>query len=356
MGDAFTAVATDESSLFYNPAGLARVRGINWKVFDVEAGASGTQAYESIEKLKTSNAGSGFAGEVNSLFGDHVWTGVGGESMFTMPMFGFGVYDHAGGSIQIDNPVYPMLRSDIINDFGYVMGVGLPVSPFLHVGFDVKYIKRTGTETTFGPGSLADLQPGNITGQLTPWGVGYGADLGMTAFLPAPLFTAAFSAAWKDIGETQFKTTGTTPIPDNPNNITLGTALTFDLPLLTITPALDFMYLNDTTMQMTQKINFGVEVALPILSFRGGFHEGYYTAGVGVNMGLFRVDAATYGEELGAYPGQIEDRRYLVQFTMQLGIGNFSAASDPNGKSSTSSNSSGSSSIWGSGPSLKQRR
>jgi hypothetical protein len=90
------------------------------------------------------------------------------------------------------------------------------------------------------------------------------------------------------------------------------------------------------------------------LDIRGGFREGYYTLGAGVNLGLFRVDAATYGVELGDYPGQIEDRRYVVQFSMELGIGNFSAT----GANSSGSGSSGSrsNSLWGGGGHLKQRR
>ncbi len=48
MGDAYTALADDESALFYNPAGLARVRGINWKIFGVGAGASGLTAASKI--------------------------------------------------------------------------------------------------------------------------------------------------------------------------------------------------------------------------------------------------------------------------------------------------------------------
>jgi hypothetical protein len=37
-------------------------------------------------------------------------------------------------------------------------------------------------------------------------------------------------------------------------------------------------------------------------------------------MWLIHVDAATYGVELGAYPGQQEDRRYMANFSFQLGF------------------------------------
>jgi hypothetical protein len=356
MGDAYTALADDESSFFYNPAGLARVRGLNLRIFDVDAGVSGVSAYNKIRDIQ-GGSGSTLADSISGLYGEHVWTGVGGDSFFTMPMFGFGVYDHAGALMQVNNPVYPQMHTKVINDYGYVMGVGVPAG-LLHMGMDLKYIKRMGTDTILGPAAVADLQSSNITSQFTGWGVGYGADLGANVVIPAPFFRAVLSAAWKNVGGITFKSANGTDIPSEPNNITLGAGLKFDTPLLSVAPAVDVNYLNDGNLQLTRKINFGVEIGLPLIDLRGGFHEGYYTAGLGVNMGLFRVDAATYGVELGAYPGQSEDRRYVLQFTMQLGVGSFSAdgssKSGSGGKNGRSANST-SDSIWG-GKRLKQRR
>ena len=357
MGDAFTAVADDESSLFYNPAGLARVRGLNLKIFDVGAGASNVSSISKFQGLK-GGSGTSFSQSLSSLYGEHIWVGAGGEAFFTMPMFGIGVYDHSGALIQIDNPVYPQVHTRVLNDYGYVMGLGIPAG-LLHLGADLKYIKRTGADSTFGPAAIGDLQSSNITDRITGWGTGYGADLGASLVIPAPFFRAALSVAWKNVGATQFKSSNGTDIPSEPNNITVGAGLKFDAPLISVTPAIDIVYLNDANLQLTRKVNFGVELGLPLLDLRAGFHEGYYTAGVGVNLGLFRVDGATYGVELGAYPGQIEDRRYVVQFTMELGVGNFSA--DGTGGSGRSGSGAGkglnstSDSIWG-GKRLKQRR
>ncbi|NJL25493.1 MAG: hypothetical protein HC902_10185 [Calothrix sp. SM1_5_4] len=155
-----------------------------------------------------------------------------------------------------------------------------------------------------------------------------------------------------------------TVLPAEENDITLGASMVFDLPLLSVAPALDFRYLNREDLQLTRKINFGIEIGLPLLDIRGGFREGYWTAGLGVNLGLFRVDAASYGVELGAYPGQIEDRRYALEFTMEIGIGNFTAGKVANARGGGGSSASsagggsggGSKSIWGGGRRLKQRR
>jgi hypothetical protein len=358
MGDAFTALADDSSSLFYNPAGLARVRGLNWKIFSLHAGASGLEAYNKIKDLNGSGGGDELSDTIQKLYGDHVSSAVGGESIFTMPMLGIGVYNHTDALIKVDNPVYPALQTDVINDYGYTLGVGVPLGPFLQAGINLRYVKRTGARLPLGASVLADLDIDKLKGQVTGWGVGYAADTGMNLILPAPFFTATLSAVWKNMGKTNYRSENTAQIlPSDDNNITLGAALKFDTPVLSIAPAVDFQNLNRTDIQLARKLNFGIEIGLPMVDIRGGFREGYYTAGAGVNLGLFRVDVATYGVELGAYPGQIEDRRYVAEFTMELGIGNFSASGSGSSSSGSSSSSGGGSSrsIWGSGR-LKQRR
>jgi hypothetical protein len=360
MGDAFTAVVDDSSALFYNPAGLARVSGINWKIFSLRVGGSGYEAYEQIKDLDSS--GSGYSDAVAELYGEHVWSGAGAETAFSMPMVAFAIYDHADALIKVDNPVNPQIYTSVINDYGYTAGIGAPFGPFLQAGIALKYIKRTGSRLPYGASFLADLNSDAIYSNVTAWGTGYGADAGINILIPAPFMTATASAVWRNMGGINFRSNDPNAnIPSEPNDITLGLGLVFDMPLLTIAPALDFRYLNDPDLQLTRKINFGVEVGLPLLDIRGGFHEGYYTAGLGVNLGLFRVDAATYGVELGEYPGQIEDRRYAVEFSFELGFGSFTATGGKptGGRSGTPSASGGGSgkskSIWG-GRRLKQRR
>jgi len=363
MGDAFTAIVDDSQALFYNPAGLARVSGINLRVFSVRAGGSGYEAYEKIQGLNSDDEAE-YADSINELYGEHVWVGAGGQTSFAMPMFAFAVYNHADVTVKIDNPVNPAIHMRAINDYGYIGGFGAPIGPFFQAGFALKYIKRSGADLPFGASFLADMESDAIVSQVTGWGKGYGADIGFNVVMPAPMFSATASAVWRNVGGMEFESDNpATVIPSEPNDITVGLGLVFDLPLLTIAPALDVRYLNDPDLQLTRKINFGVEVGLPLLDIRGGFHEGYYTAGLGVNMGLFRVDAATYGVELGDYPGQIEDRRYAVEFTFELGLGNFTATGGKptGGRSGTPSASSsgggsgGGKSFWG-GRKLKQRR
>jgi len=356
MGDAFTAVADDSSSLFYNPAGLARVSGINWKIFSLGAGASGVSAYEKVKSIQDESSDE-FSDTLQELTGEHISAGFGGQSIFTAPMIGFGVYNHTSARIRVDNPVYPQFNANVLNDYGYVLGFGIPVAPILHIGANLRYIKRSGANVPFGAADLADLDADAIYERMTAWGKGYGADLGMNLVLPTPILSAAIGVAWKNIGGINFKSETGAVIPRAENDLTLGAAVMFDTPILSVTPAVDFKALNRTDLQLTRKINFGIEIGLPLIDIRGGYHEGYYTVGAGVDLALFRFDVATYGVELGAYPGQIEDRRYVAQFTMELGIGNFTASGvSKSGSGSSGRSGGGGKSFWGGRKRLKQRR
>ena len=71
---------------------------------------------------------------------------------------------------------------------------------------------------------------------------------------------------------------------------------------------------------MGSNLGLGLELGLPLLNLRGGMSQGYYTAGAGIDLGMIQADVATWGVELGAYPGQSVDRRYMAQLTIQLGI------------------------------------
>lgn len=61
----------------------------------------------------------------------------------------------------------------------------------------------------------------------------------MSLVIPAPFFSAAMSAVWKNMGENSVSFARWSEIPDEDNNVTLGLGLDFDLPLISIRPAID---------------------------------------------------------------------------------------------------------------------
>ena len=52
--------------------------------------------------------------------------------------------------------------------------------------------------------------------------------------------------------------------------------------------------------------------------FRGGMNQGYYTAGTTLLLGIFNIEAATYGEEVGTATNKAENRVYAAKLGMNF--------------------------------------
>lgn len=354
MGNAYLGVVRDADSLFYNPAGLARVSGLNLLIADVKIGANGQEVLETVDDVQGS---ADFGDTVRSLYGDHVWLGAGAKSAFTMPYFGVSVYDSLDAQLDVNNPMYPNLDIAATNDFGYAAGGAVPLGPLIHLGTSIKYIQRMGARVPFGPTFVGSLDPDSIMENVENKGRGYSLDLGLNLLIPGPV-SPVIAFVWRNVGVTSFKGDNLTLAapPRDLDEMSLGLALNIDAGLITVNPAFDFRYLNRSDVQLGKKVHFGVEIGLPLLDIRAGFNQGYYTAGVGLNLGLIRMDAATYGEELGAYPGQREDRRYMVQFSFELGINLVTGMLGGGSGGSSSAGANSESSSAKSRGRLKQRR
>jgi hypothetical protein len=66
-----------------------------------------------------------------------------------------------------------------------------------------------------------------------------------------------------------------------------------------------------------KRLRSGVEVSIidsPVITFKiaGGLYQGYYTLGTTLRLALFKVGFATYAEEIGVTENREEDRRYII--------------------------------------------
>ncbi len=354
MGNAYTAIVDDGDSLFYNPAGLNRVSGVNWTIIDPRVGTDDVNIMQTINNFKSS---SNLTGAIQSQYGKSEWANAGAKSIFTFPHFGAGLFGNSDTLLSVSNPPYPQLNLQSYTDYGGVVGFGFePVPSFVKFGMDTKYMIRTGTESIFTADQLATLSSTQISDALKSTGTGYAVDTGLLVTLPSPI-RPTLSFVWKNMGCTAFtKTAGPNAPPRIQDEMIIGGALEITAPLISISPTIDYKYLNRGDIQFGKKISLGVEVSLPLLNLRAGFNQGYYTGGVGIDLGIIKVDAASYAEELGEFPGQIEDRRYVVQATFEIGFDFFGLFSGSSG-SKSGDGSSGPSSNGGSlRRGLKQRR
>jgi hypothetical protein len=61
-------------------------------------------------------------------------------------------------------------------------------------------------------------------------------------------------------------------------------------------------------------VNLGVEALIRRWVFlRLGFHQGYWTAGIGVDARFAKLDLATYQEEMSSSPGRLGSRRIALR-------------------------------------------
>ncbi len=316
MGNAFSAVVDDQHALWYNPAALDKIHGLHLTLIDLGIGTDAQNAYQTYNDA----TGSNYATMIRNFFGKQVWVGVSDSLGFAMHDFAIAAYDYLNLSFNLHNPAYANLNFNITNDVGFLAGTALSLVPgdSMRVGFTMKRITRYGARLPFGPSTLATLSNTQLTQLAGNYGTGYGFDAGMLLELPIGVHPT-LSAVWHDVGQTQFTpVAGTVKPPPMDNEAVLGYSMMFDAYVFKFIPAVDFKHANMQEEALGKRLHFGAEFQFPGLSLRGGANQGYYTAGVGLDLKYMKIDAATYGVELNTYPGQLEDRRYMVNITIDL--------------------------------------
>ena len=228
-------------------------------------------------------------------------------------------------SVSVNNPAATSLDVNIINDQGIALGTGFSAG-IMSFGTVLRRIVRTGSRRTYGAATIANIvsgsgSPDDIFEAFDNEGLGYGLDVGVN-FGFDTLVAPMLSFVIKDLGNTSFRTSSNSieAPPTQEQEMILGASMVVDVPGVTVSPAIDIKHLDNSDVQFGKKVHFGVELGVPLLDIRAGYHQGYLSYGAGLNLGFMRIDAASWGVELGEYPGQFEDRRYMIQATMRFGF------------------------------------
>lgn len=331
MGNAFSSVVDNHNALFYNPAALDRIRGFHLTILDLQVGTDAVNSYSTLKNATTNN----YATIIQNYYGQEVWAGISDTLAFSMRDFAVAAYDFFNLSFLLNNPAYSTVTLTATNDYGVQLGFALPIIPeIFRLGIAAKRITRYGGSIPVGPGTVASLSNTYINNLLNNLGTGYGLDAGLLIEVPVGI-RPAFSFVWQNIGQTYFIPAAGSNSPIAMDNIpTVGFSSTIDAVLIKIRPAIDYRHINMTSRQLGVLLHLGLEIEFPGFAVRGGANQGYYTAGASLNLKYLTVDAATYGVELGNYPGQMEDRRYIASVVIDLNLDpeiNFSGKGE-NGK------------------------
>jgi len=343
MGGAFYGLSDDEYALFYNPAGLSLYRTDSQTMlsFNFHASPQVLSAINTIKDVAGSDATAAtVADKLTQYQGTPLYAGV-------TPFFPYYVRKNfAVGLLVGDTKLdFALLGKDIdtsvdltaISDSGLFVGYARDfLDETLHIGMNVKAVARGGGKKTFTVADISqaedfDLDPETLGG----FGGGVDFDLGATYELPDIPFAILHRASlvFNNLLGSQMTIAqkGTNP-PGLSRLMSLGYHAVF--PGVSVID--NFHVLVDFAEfrlggeddpeygapggSMWKHVNFGVEAPMNGWFIpRLGFHQGYLTAGFGVNLRVLRLDFATYGAELSSSPGRLGSRRFALR--LQIGVG-----------------------------------
>nr|BFD68270.1 hypothetical protein HAGR004_32920 [Bdellovibrio sp. HAGR004] len=331
MGGAALTTTRGAEALFVNPAAMDRIEGLDIHLLGVNVGGRmlSTEDLDAISNLDENDPST-----YNNLFGRRIYANATGSAAVALPFLGFGYYTDYNVSLELHNPGYPSFTTYFRNDEAYVIGGAYPLGPKTSLGLALKRINRWGGDVQeLGLSTVAnagDLQ--SVMDEFQNKGTGYGVDFGLMTVADTPL-NPTLTVVWKDIGDTAFTKTAGNDAPSHiPQNLGAGVSLGVDLPGLDWVIALEGQHLLDPDIQIGKKLHLGTEISLPFLDLRAGVNQGYVSYGVGMDFFIFRIDAASYTEELGVYPGQSADNRIMVGLSIDLSFDANFKFTDNNGK------------------------
>lgn len=327
MGNAFTAIADDENAAFYNPAGLAdtvegRVELLNPKI-DVSTNTLDFQ--KDASNLKTGDT-TGAVDMMRKYVGKHQHAAVTDFSNYTRHNFEIGALFKVGFDAEVNSPSYPTLQADLVNDAGLVVALAHSyMDDHLRLGATLKYIQHKRFYKEYTAVDIASSNTSyNFSDDLKSANK-FGADLGGTYVFENETWKPRMAMVIQNIGGMDFgdyQAKATSPVVPNAykQQVNLGFAVTRHLWVTNTTLAMDYDDLTGnvgTDTDKAKRLHMGAEIKFPkILALRLGLNQGYLSYGAGLNFWLLKLDYAFYKEEVGAYAGQREDSRHVVELSM----------------------------------------
>jgi hypothetical protein len=212
----------------------------------------------------------------------------------------------------------------------------------LRLGLRMEMINRRGNVREVSIGEIVGSRA-SLLDSFSTSGTGISGTFGMQYRLPTNGRTdITTSFVWHDIGKTSF---GSQSLANRPtsleDNMVAGLAVRIPIggkknrrlerrygptrSANSLTFAFDYSHLNYGLSEehAPKHMHFGMNLDLPILSIQAGLNQTSLTFGTSFDIGIIRIAAATYAEELGSYGGQRRDRRYLLSVGSALGFKGF---------------------------------
>ncbi|MBI3557145.1 MAG: hypothetical protein HY074_12850 [Deltaproteobacteria bacterium] len=330
MGGAYTSLADDADSVFYNPAGLALNPAYEFRLFNPKIDIS-TDDIAILSDIRA--AASKIDGPtLSKLFGKHVYADANIMPTIFFPGLAVGYYYDVQTHIVSRNLSFPSIQASYLKDNGVVAGFGHEFGGFakhhyLRFGMGVKWLTREGFAQTIPLTSLVTADKTYLAKLNSAKASGWGATLGMQYDMPINRSNdLILGSAWQDIGDTSFgNDLQSQRPPPIRNNLSAGLALVHRFsPGYRSTNNLkitgELRHLAEGGIDPRLRVHAGAELQIGIVSIQGGINQDSLTAGAKISWLFFDVSAVTYGVEDQSLAFMDRERRYMLQATLRFDI------------------------------------
>lgn len=322
MGNAMTADATGYLSLFYNPAGLAKMEGkekeymiFDWDTLGSFATLGQTLSHRSLGIYKSIPLAQQNPGDYQFLRFQLL-------SGFSMRSFGFAVlvnHRYAGESdgtnIGLDAGI------DLIPTVGFAYNFA---GNLVKLGVAAKAIIRNELKGDFAHTSLSNS---DAIAQQFKEGIGFGADVGLLVTLPYR-FLPTLGVVWKDVMDTRFqseshilngKASG-----GKPDKISQSANAAFSIhPYfnrgLRATFSAEIRHIEKVDWPLRRRLHIGFQLEDEKSFYLwAGLNQLYLTAGLGLRLRGGNLELGTYGQDIGEGSETEQDRRFFMRYTVSF--------------------------------------
>jgi hypothetical protein len=352
MGGAFAAVADGESLLFYNPAGLARITNSSWNFSLGLAGAKSftdfTKDAEAVGKVQGTdedkfNAATQFLqnryGEMYSLRTNLF------EGVYIRPKWGIAVVPFQFTvNMSVHDQVVPAIDMKGYIDSTVAAGFGRDwkgVPGRLSWGVAGKFINRGYLAKQINSLDLVSESSNLLNRDDAREGYTIDADLGIlySPYLPSegwgyslhyakPTFAFVIRNAL-DMGfKNSLKLINKEQASEAPERLyrVFDFGSKFEFPKIWIfngRAAFDVRDIGHPSFTTRRGFHLGLELDWTMTSwwkgqYRFGINQGYPTFGFSALLAIFRLDLATYGQEIGTFDSPKENRIYEVKLNIDI--------------------------------------
>ena len=346
MGGTNVAVGAYSTSVFSNPAGLTNIKKDHGVVFDlVGIGASMSDVTDFVDDVdaaaddtdKMIDVLEKYNGQPFHLGFDN-YTSISKNSDAFAWTLGLLVaadnnfMTHSSDlTLEVSTRVYGGVVLGAAKSYDTEIGK-------LDIGFGVKYISQISYEGKLDVNDLVDGEDvaDTLQEKYEKESTGYGVDIGVV-YHPAPQSFLNPSVGFSVLN------LGSMDMDNNyggqPMTVNVGASINPDVPFMNkLVIAVDYMDILDANearfynmdesvedlseSDMMKRIRFGVgmglfDTMLMSTTLNVGMYQSAYTAGVDIELLLFKISAATYQEEIGTGSATNPDRRYMAK----IGIG-----------------------------------